>query len=241
MIDCLSAEVARPCRTWAVLVMMRAFQRLIPLALFLVASMALIGCDSRSPSASTKGTTTTRPISAAPPAPNDTNAMPAQARLASAPSTQPATLPSAFMIIDQKRTDFPAAKLRVSATDGKVVALLYSDDPKDAISDQYTGHSFYFEMDLDVPEVKEFITAVWRFTADTNDRQDTPYGIFLDGHRRQLQPLDVKVQFDPSPLGADVTTVWLSGRFLELNIEDPGKPAREVPVTAQLVAKTALK
>jgi hypothetical protein len=145
------------------------------------------------------------------------------------------------MIINGQRTDFPPAKLRVSSSDGKVLALLFSDDPKDAISDQYTGHSFYLEMELDVPEPKDFLSAAWHFTADSHDRQDTPYGIFLDGHRRQLQPMDVRVKFEPSPFGSDVTTVWLKGTFLEINIQDPGTPPREAEVSAQLAAKTSVK
>jgi hypothetical protein len=223
-----------------------AVRRVVMRFPILILLVATIGCDSRSSTSSTSNNTSTRPVAAAT-TDDAAAAVAAQARLpetsktARAPATQPTTLPSAFMIIDQKRVDFPPAKMRVSSSDGKVVALLYSDDPKDAISDQYTGHSFYFDMELEVPEAKDFITAVWRFTADSNDRQDTPYGIFLDGHRRQLQPLDVKVQFDPSPLGANVTTVWLSGRFLELNIQDPARPAREVAVTAQFPAKTVLK
>jgi hypothetical protein len=145
------------------------------------------------------------------------------------------------MIIDQQRVDFPPAKMRVSASDGKVLGLLFSDDPKDALNDQYTGHSFYFEMPLEVPEPKDFMAAGWRYTADSNDRQDTPYGIFLDGHQRQLQPLDTQIRFEPSALGPNVTTVWISGRFLELNIQDPTKPPREVSVSAQLVANTTVK
>jgi hypothetical protein len=204
--------------------------------------VAVIGCDSRSTSLS-KGAATSHPAAEGTPAPNSDAAVPVQARLpAAAPSsTQPATLPSAFMIIKGQRVDFPPAKLRVSSSDGKVIALLFSDDPKDAISDQYTGHSFYLEMELDVAEPKDYLSAAWHFSADSHDRQDTPYGIFLDGHRRQLQPTDVRVKFEPSPFGSDVTTVWLKGTFLEINIQDPGTPPREAEVSAQFVAKTMVK
>lgn len=211
------------------------------LVLIAALSATLIGCDSRS--TSSKSAPASRPVAQASPAPTDA-AVPVQARLpaaAAAPATQPATLPSAFMIINGQRTDFPPAKLRVSSSDGKVIALLFSDDPKDAISDQYTGHSFYFEMELDVAEPKDFLPAVWHFTADSQDRQDTPYGIFLDGHRRQLQPIDVNVRFDPSPLGSNATTVWLKGTFLEINIQEPGTPPREAQVNAQFAAKTMVK
>ena len=43
-------------------------------------------------------------------------------------------------MIDQQRINFPAAKVRIQKIDGRVIASLYSDDPKDALDDKYRGH-----------------------------------------------------------------------------------------------------
>jgi hypothetical protein len=155
------------------------------------------------------------------------------------------------MMIDQQRVDFPAAKLRVSNSDGKVTALLFSDDPRDAIDEKYTGNSFYFEMDLDIADPTEIAQAGWHFTAESNDRADTPYGVFLEGHRRQLQPLDVKVDFDAVEGNPNLTTVWMSGKFLVIEVQDAGAaaggsgnapaPPRTVSLAARLIAQTTIK
>ncbi|MGH7177398.1 MAG: hypothetical protein ACREJC_08465, partial [Tepidisphaeraceae bacterium] len=143
------------------------------------------------------------------------------------------------VLIDQQPFVFPLAKLAVQESDGKVLALLFSDDPRDAISDKYTGNSFYLEMELDVPDAKDFASAIWQFKAPSSDWEDSPYGIFLDGHRRRLAPKDVKVQFEPA--GPNLTTVYVSGQFLMLGVNDPVESARVVPVVARLQAATKVK
>jgi hypothetical protein len=162
---------------------------------------------------------------------------------ASAPATQPAeatkAAPPIAMRIEDRLIEFPPAKLRVGTTDGKVIALLYSDDPKDAIKDQYAGNSFYFQMELDADDVKHFADSDWRFKASSNEQTDSPYGIFLDGHRQQLQPVEVTVSFES--VGANQTLITLSGQFLLVNVQDTTKPSRLIKLLAEFTAKTVLK
>ena len=180
--------------------------------------------------------------------PKDTKAPPATepTMVAVAPATAPTTqatsqpkAPPIAMKIEDRLVQFPPAKLRVGTADGKVVALLYTDDPKDAIKNEYSGNSFYFQMQLDADEVKKFADSDWRFKAESNEQADTPYGIFLDGHRKQLQPVDVAITFEPA--GGDQTLISISGKFLVINVEDASQPTSLVPLLAEFTAKTVLK
>jgi hypothetical protein len=160
------------------------------------------------------------------------------------PATQPATsappAPSVAMQIETRGTvKFPSAILRVGTSDDKVVALLYTNDPKDALKDQYAGNSFYFQMELNADDVKDFADSDWRFESASSEKADTPYGIFLDGHRQQLQPVDVKISFEPA--GGDQTLVTISGKFLLVHVEDASQPPRMVKLLAEFPAKTVLK
>ena len=204
-------------------------------------ALAAHACD-KSPSSPPEPTAT---VAQSPAAPAPTTQPQTPAAAAPAPTTAPARSqaavpPPTFMMIDQARTDFPPARLRVSADDGRVIARLFSDDPRDAISDQYTGNSVYFEMELDAAEPKEFASAVWHFTAPSMDRSETPFGVFLDGRRRQLQPLDVKIDFEPDE-GEGHTVVNVTGRFMLVHIQDENQPSRQVSVAARLIAKTTIK
>lgn len=194
----------------------------------IIAMIANIGCDRRDAKRAS--------ADPAPPATAET-----------APATNPSTQlsdaalkrPPIAMRIEDKRIGFPPAKLRVGSSDGKVIALLYSDDPKDALKDQYAGNSFYFQMALDADEVKNFADSDWRFKATSNEQTDSPYGIFLDGHRKQLQPVEVGITFEPA--GADETLITISGKFLLVNVDDATQPSRLVQLLAEFNAKTVLK
>ncbi|MBC8105133.1 MAG: hypothetical protein H7Z14_00965 [Anaerolineae bacterium] len=197
-------------------------------AAFMFAMIANNGCDRRDD----------KRVSADPTPPAVAPTIPA-----TNPSTQPSDAaikrPPVAMRIEDKRAEFPPAKLRVGSSDGKVIALLYSDDPKDALKVEYSGNSFYFQMELDADEVKNFADSDWRFKATSNEQTDSPYGIFLDGHRKQLQPVEVGVTFEPT--GADETLVTISGKFLWVNVDDSTQPSRLVPLLAEFNAKTVLK
>lgn len=151
-------------------------------------------------------------------------------------STQPSTEPTAsLMMIDQRIVSFPPAKLRVQQKrDGDpVVAVLFSDDPKNAIDDNYTGNSYYLEMTLDVANPTEVGQAIWMYKSPTSARTNSTNGIFLDGTRIQLQPLEVRVEFEPR--GKQIG-VMLQGHFLQFDGNDPNI-GRMVRVSADLTAK----
>src|SRR4051794_29023465 len=136
------------------------------------------------------------------------------ARIASAnsPTTAPAERAPSVVLIDQKTYTFPPAILQVRNRDGQLSAVLMSDDPKDAIDDSYHGNSFYLEMPLEITEVKDLPTYIYRFVSPSSDRTDSPNGIFLDGNRLQLQPQQIQVKFD----GDESTmTLMVSGYFLQ--------------------------
>lgn len=155
-------------------------------------------------------------------------------------STSPVATPrDSVMSIDGDRLAFPGAKLRVAVDDGKVIALLHSDDPRDAINEDYHGNSFYFQMELDAADPAQFAASSWRFVAASASQDDSPYGIFLDGHRQQLQPLDVKVTFDA--ISPAETTVWIVGKFLRVDVQDMNEPPRVISLAARLDAQTIVK
>jgi hypothetical protein len=143
------------------------------------------------------------------------------------------------MLIDKQRIEFPPARLAMRTRDGEALVLLHSDDPPDAIDDDYMGNSYYIEMTLDVPESVELSAARWAFKAPTSERIDTDNGIYLDGRKRHLQPFDVTVEFDGQ---ASPVKVWLSGQFLEFDAsEGRTVPGRIVAVTAELDAELLVK
>jgi hypothetical protein len=176
-------------------------------------------------------------VSVAPPTPPAT-APPPQGALPPAAATQAAeaadnTPDGCIMMINQQPVQFPPARLRIKSADGKVTALLYSDDPKDALDNNYTGNGFYFSLSLDVPDA-QFDHATWTHQSETSERTDTPFGIFLDGHRRQLQPLDVRIRLLPAASGG--IKVEMAGTFLSVDPRDDLAAAQIVPVAAWLLA-----
>ena len=185
---------------------------------------ALAGCDSKD----------------ATPIPSETPTTPAGPT--TAPSTQaaiaPTTQPSTIMI-DGKTYSFPPAKLRVSKADGHVVARLYSNDPKDAMGDNYHGNSYDLMMQLDdIDSPTEIYNAVWQFKAVSHDSPSTPYGIFLDGVRFQLTPSVVTAHFIGDSL---IVRVDVEGQFMRLDQTDATDAPRATYVTGRLLAPVEYK
>jgi hypothetical protein len=139
-----------------------------------------------------------------------------------------------IMMINQQPIQFPPARLRIKSDHDKVTAILYSDDPKDALNNNYTGNGFYFTLALDVSDA-QFDHATWVHQSETSERTDSPYGIFLDGHRRQLQPLDVRIRLLPAASGG--MKVEMAGTFLSVDPQDDLAATQVVPVAAWLLAE----
>lgn len=128
---------------------------------------------------------------------------------------------------------FPKARLKLEGDGTHLTALLFSDDPPEAIKDDYQGNSFYLPMALDIDEAKDLASATWSYRARTSEREDTPYGIYLNGRKMQLQPYDVRATF----AGGDLATITLSGEFLLWQASEPRGPAQTVAVVAELPVK----
>jgi len=143
----------------------------------------------------------------------------------------------AVITIDYQHFDFPPARMRLRVEDDKIVALLHSDDPPEAIEDTYTGNSFYLEMPLEISDRSEIASAEWKFKAPTSDRAESANGIFIEGMRQQLQPFDVQVAFEAQDPATGMMTVYLSGHFLLFDSKEPAAPGRLVLVGARFNAK----
>jgi hypothetical protein len=179
----------------------------------------LFGCDQ---SGDAPGPTT---------APN-----PAPAPELPGPATAPTTAPTAaFMHINNRIVMFPAAKLKLTDDGSKVIALLYSDDPPEAIKDDYSGNSFYLQMSLSISDVKDLGSAAWVHRSRSQEREDSPYGIYLSGRKVQLQPYEVRATFS----GGDPTsaTVTIGGTFLMWNDADSTGLPQSVLVSGEIPAR----
>ena len=165
-------------------------------------------------------------------APSDT--APATTAAATEPvATQPAT---SLMNINGHLTVFPPARLRLESDGQNVDALLYSDDPREALKRNYTGNSFYLRMALDITDPEKLADANWNYTAPSaGDREaDSPYGIFLGGRKIALQPFMAGARIK---VEGEETTVLLLGNFQVLD-DTPGRgPAQVLPVSAELAVQ----
>jgi hypothetical protein len=164
-----------------------------------------------------------------------------------APTTAPATQPVAVVVVpqpepaalqvDQATVSFPAAILRLSISKGHINARLSSDDPPEAIQDNYHGNSFDLIMALNISDTSEIDHAVWEFAPTaTLPTRESGYGIFLDGQRRRLHPQDVVASFSRE---GDRVVVDMKGVFFEYESAETGRPVNPPPrvlVQGRLVA-----
>ena len=201
--------------------------------LFLTAAVgaALAGCDRGDDSTSVGGATTSPVVKI------NGGFRPSTASTTTSPATTQAA--ESLMTIDGTMVLFPAAKLRLDEADGQVVARLFSDDPKGALEANYVGNSFYLQLPLDEDDAKDVKSAadlsgvVLKYQNPTRERDDTPYGIFLEGRRWVLQPADVNVTFAGAASPLDVQ---LSGKFLLFDSNDETAKPKTAEVTAKLSA-----
>jgi hypothetical protein len=146
-------------------------------------------------------------------------------------ATMPATRPTAsFMKINGLTLMFPPARLKLEADGAHLTALLFSDDPPEAIKDDYQGNSYYLPMPLEIDDVKDLASASWSRRAQSSDRDDSPYGISLNGRKVHLQPYDARAQF----VAGETTSVHLSGQFLMFDDRDRHALPQIVSVWAEL-------
>ena len=135
---------------------------------------------------------------------------------------------------------FPAARLRLADNgDGRVSAMLFSDDPKEAINSNWAGDRYYFEMRVRANGVQNLDGAQWWHQHSPSEQEDASDGVFLKGDRYHLEPLNVVVQFDGRP-GKDLR-VRISGQFLQHDTTDPTVKPRLVMVQGLLEPKVETK
>ena len=174
----------------------------------------LLGCETETP----------------PPTPDPADAVPSPAPpieepQATAPAEE-APLP-AVVRMDGDVVEFPPAVLHLLPADevgedggAQTKAVLFSDDPKEAMKPGWDGDSFFFEMTFAGDPAELLLPAddgslpVWEVYVGTSERQDTRSGLFLDGGRVTLQPVNAEVVLEPdSGAGAAVEVLGTFRRF----------------------------
>ena len=173
-----------------------------------------------------------RPAETKPSAASLAPAQPADATAADAvpaalPEPKPAEPPRpvlSFLMIDGLGAQFPSTKLVLhEGTGGKRRAELFSDLPKSALA-HYEGNELYLEMDLAAGGGPQKVDgATWRYRSAGSDKDDSANGIFLDGQRRHLQPMDVLVKFERQ---GDQLMAQVMGQF---RAYEPGTPDALAP------------
>ena len=158
------------------------------------------------------------------------------------PTTAPAPQqprPPSYIAIDSQPHEFPAARLTLQVREGRVFALLFSDDPPEALHRNYAGNSYYLPMTLDIDSPAQLVDAMWIARRSETDAIDKAEGIFLLGDRYQLVPLDVEVGFEP--LDERETVVLVRGFFRQTDTHNPQLPAQVLPITARLAAEVKIR
>jgi hypothetical protein len=159
------------------------------------------------------------------------SAAPATQPAAAAPATtEPAG--STLIIGDQPRV-FGPAMLRLTTADGKVEARLYSNEPSGVLSGKETVDSYDFEMSLpDISDPAEISSAVWTAKSASSQREETPYGIFLNQQKDILQPMDVTVHFSGQ---APNVRVIIDGMFWMYGAREEGTLVAPPPVMVRVI------
>jgi len=210
------------------------------LALHLVAAGVLLvtGCDKQSTQTSAKpGAAQSVATNDLPAGPDAQPAGSTQPQRAGA-ETQPA---NAYLTIDGKVTEFPAARLRLTKTEEGVNAVLYSNDPPNSTSASYTGNGFYFDLALRASDPENIDGAEYVYKADDSEPSESLNGILLHGTKYHLQPQDVMIRFD-----ADGRKVMaqVTGRFLVVQAtgdKDDGAFGHMASVQGTLYATAEVK
>jgi hypothetical protein len=141
-----------------------------------------------------------------------------------------------------KVAQFPPARLRLVAKgDEPITALLFSDDPKEAINKDWTGDRFYLQFPLQhVSDVQKVDGAEWWFQASASEREETPNGIFMKGDRYHFEPFNVRVRLEGKPATGGLS-VQIAGQFFQYDTTDANKPPRLVNVRGILLPKVEIR
>jgi hypothetical protein len=92
---------------------------------------------------------------------------------------------------------FPRAKLAFTGKGGhRLTAVLFSDDPKEAIKSSYEGDRYIFRMPLQITDRTQLDGTVYRMAIPFDDGDDTSDGIWRKKDAEHLEPIDLAVRFD---------------------------------------------
>jgi hypothetical protein len=161
---------------------------------------------------------------------------PAVTAIAQANDSAESAPTASMLMVNHGQQWFGPARLRLTSTDGKVLARLYSQDPKDVLSGKETVNAYDIQMSLEISDPSAISNAVWVNRSSSMDRQEHPkVGIFLDTEHEVLQPMDVKVTFIGD--GTRVRAV-VQGTFAMFHVSEqmPSSAPEVVPVVGVLDA-----
>lgn len=113
---------------------------------------------------------------------------------------------------------FPRARLRlVGKGEDRMVAVLYSDDPKEAINKTWQGDRYYFRMPLRIGDPAKLDEAPFRMAVPFEGQDETSNGVFRQGDRYHFEPIDLSVRFEPE--GSQVK-IYIGGLFKQYDTTD---------------------
>ena len=148
--------------------------------------------------------------------------------------------PTASMLqIDRSPHWFPPARLRLSTRDGRVIAHLYSDDPKGVLTGEHSVNSYDMLMALpDISDPMDLAGSVWVDRSVSMEKRNTPYGIFLNKQQDILQPMYVTVNFSGQ---APRVMVKVQGQFALFHVSDQATHPAPVMVNVSGILDATVK
>lgn len=206
-------------------------------AVALASALAVAGCDRPDHGPQASPPSATQPSAAA------IIASATQPSLVLVPASQPSVI-GLVSTISVNNTDFlfPNAQLRLTQDNGGVTAVLYSNDPKEAMDDNYKGNSYYMRMPLNATDPDDLSAATWTYKAPSeHEAADSAEGIFIfvNGQKYQLRPTDAQATFEGK---SPHIVVYLQGQFrMAPTGEDISAEPKQVEVRARLEATVPAK
>jgi hypothetical protein len=190
--------------------------------------LLILGCARNDDANSQSGAPTTQPASQASAKISPTVA------INPAPTTRPS---GSVLVVDRAEFFFPTARMRLAQQNGRVVVRLYSDGPSpdSAGTPALNTYDLVMTMPASIHQFSDLPGAIWTSESVSMEKQDSPYGIFLDNQRDILQPLNVRVEFGGQ---MPYLTVYLHGTFARFHSaeDEPASAPMQVRVKGLLNA-----
>ncbi len=158
------------------------------------------------------------------------------------PTTEPSERPLSVFIVSQpgqpdRAIEFPPAKMVVKTVGERLRVTLFSDDPRDAVRDDYTGNSYFFETIFDVT-IDELPGQEFVFHNSAVERPEDNTGVFLFGGKQSLHPQEAAIRVEQDE---DRWTAYVAGKFSVWDDNTPNRSTTVVGLRAQLSPETVIK